>query len=122
MVNNNIGLYASKIILDLLKDIFFFPIWWYSYGVFEFTKNLFYFLKNKLKSLALIIWIKNIFVPMYGQYDFMGHVISFLVRLFQIIFRTIFMIFWLLLALTLLFLWLSLPLIVVYEIIFQTYL
>lgn len=122
MINNNIALYATKLALELLKDLFFFPLWWYSYGFFELVRKLVRFLGNKLKSLALIVWIKNIFVPMYGQYDFMGHVISFIVRFFQILIRSIIMTLWLCLAIAILLSWLLLPVLVIYEIIFQIYL
>lgn len=122
MINNNVGLYSGKLILEIIKDLLFFPVWWYSYGVFDLIKKLKEFLKNKQKSLALFVWIKNIFVPMYGQYDFAGHIISFLVRLFQIIFRSVFMLFWISLALFIVLFWLFLPFLVIYEIIFQVYL
>lgn len=41
------------------------------------------------KSLALRVWIKNLFVPMYGMYDWQSRLISFFMRLAQIVFRGI---------------------------------
>ncbi len=119
MLINNISLYAGKIFVDLLRDIIYFPLWWYSRGLAQLVVKLKDFLLNKEKSLALLVWIKNIHKPMYGQYDWQGMLISFFMRLFQIIVRGLFLLFWLILALVILLIWLILPIFVVYEIIFQ---
>ena len=105
--------------MDLLKDIVYFPLWWYSRGLAQLVIKLKDFLLNKEKSLALLVWIKNIHKPMYGQYDWQGMLISFFMRLFQIIARGLFLLFWLVLALVIFLIWLILPIFVVYEIIFQ---
>lgn len=120
MLNNNIGLYAGKIAADLIKNIIYFPVWWYSRGLKQLAIKLKGFLADKERSLALFVWMKNIFRPMYSQYDWPGMLISFFVRFFQIIFRGLIMIFWLALALTVFCFWLILPWLAVYEIIFQT--
>ncbi|MDD5031758.1 MAG: hypothetical protein PHR36_01800 [Patescibacteria group bacterium] len=119
MLTNNFGLYAGKILVDLVGDIIYFPLWWYSRGLKQTLIKLKNFLANKEKSLALFVWIKNIFRPMYAQYDWAGILISFFVRLFQIVVRGIFMLFWLVLAILAFGLWLILPILSVYEIIFQ---
>ena len=118
-MSNNIGLYGGKIGLDLLRDIIYFPIWWYSRGLKQLLIKLKDFLINKEKSFALFVWIKNIFRPMYSQYNWQGMLISFFVRLVQIIFRGIIMIFWLIFSLAILLFWLFLPILVIYEIVFQ---
>ncbi|PIX12175.1 hypothetical protein COZ73_00770, partial [Candidatus Falkowbacteria bacterium CG_4_8_14_3_um_filter_36_11] len=76
---------------------------------------------DREKSLALLIWIKNIGRPMYGQYDWQGRIISFFMRLIQIIIRSFFMLFWLALALAILGLWALLPFIVLYNIYWQLF-
>ncbi len=43
--------------------------------------------------LGVGVWIKNIFVPMYGSYDFAGRFISFFVRLAMIGARSVAVIF-----------------------------
>ena len=90
-----------------------------SRGLKQIVIKLKNFLVNKERSLALFVWIKNIFRPMYAQYDWAGILISFFVRLFQIIVRGIFMLGWLALAILALGLWLVLPVLAIYEIIFQ---
>ena len=119
MLSNSFGLYAGKILVDLIRDIIYFPLWWYSRGLKQIAVKLKNFLANKERSLALFVWMKNIFRPMYAQYDWAGILISFFVRLFQIIVRGIFMLGWLTAALFALGLWLIMPVLSIYEIIFQ---
>jgi hypothetical protein len=119
MCMDNFLAYSGKILFEVIGDIFYFPFWWYTKGLYNFTKKILVFLSNKEKSSALFVWLKNIFVPMYGQSDWQGKLVSFFMRLVQIIFRTIVMIFWLIVALSCIMSWLILPLFVIYEIIFQ---
>lgn len=119
MITNNYIIYSAKILSELLWNILYFPLWWYSKGFWQLLIRLKNFLARKQKSLALLVWIKNINKPMYGQYDWAGILISFLVRSFQIIIRSLIMVFWLIFSLAIFLFWLILPPLVVYEIIFQ---
>ncbi len=112
-------LYSTKVILNLLKDLVFFPIWWYSFGLYNLLIKMKKFLKNRQRALAFFVWMKNIFVPMYGRTDIGGRLISFFVRLFQIIFRGLLMVFWVLVSFSVLFIWLALPIFSFYQIYFQ---
>lgn len=98
----------------LFWDIIIFPFWWYTYGVFGRLQWIVEQIKSEAESLSLGLWIKNLFVPMFGQYDRSGRIISFFMRLIQIIFRFIFLILWLVLLIALFLAWLILPIIVVY--------
>jgi hypothetical protein len=119
MIRDNLGLYGGKIVFNLMKDIIYFPIWWYSRGLKQLLEKLKDFLVNKERSLALFVWVKNIFRPMYSQYDWLGIIISFFVRLVQIIFRGAIFIFWLVFSLAIFIFWLLLPILSIYELIFQ---
>ena len=119
MINNNFTLYGIQILTELFTDIILFPVWWYSRGFWQWGKTLFKFLKKRQKGIGLMVWAKNIFRPMYGQTDWQGKLISFFVRLAQIIIRGIVMLFWVLFVLFCFLLWPILPLFVIYEIIFQ---
>ena len=119
MLTNNFAIYGAKILVELIRDILYFPLWWYSRGLLSVLFWLRKFLVNKQKSLALLIWIKNIHRPMYGQYDWTGLLISFFVRLFQILVRGVIMMFWLIIALIIFCFWVILPVFVIYEIILQ---
>lgn len=119
MISNNSYAYSFKIFIEILVEILYFPLWWYSRGLFWFLKYLFDFIRSKEKSLALFVWCKNILKPMYKQNDWQGFLISFVMRLFQIIFRSFLMLVFILLSLFALFLWIFIPLFIIYELIFQ---
>ena len=119
MISNNSILYTIKILLEIARDFIFFPVWWYSVGLYRFLTALFNFLKGVEKSLALSVWIKNIFKPMFGQSDWQGRLISIFIRIVQIIARSIVMFIVLIFVACLFALWIIFPLLVIYEIIFQ---
>lgn len=109
----------TKIIAQFLLDILYFPLWWYSRGLFKLLLHVGRFISSREKGLALGVWVKNIFTPMYGQHDWAGILISFITRVLQIIVRSLIMLFWLTLCLIALLLWLAAPLFIAYELIFQ---
>ena len=76
-----------NIIWLISREILAWPFWWYYYGWSFWMKYWGRWLKKQGHSLALLVWIKNIFVPMYGQRDIWSFIISFVVRLVQIIVR-----------------------------------
>ncbi|MCF7795338.1 hypothetical protein K9M50_03195 [Patescibacteria group bacterium] len=108
-----------KLLIQIIWEFLFFPIWWYSKGWFSFAKSLYGFLSWQSASLGVWVWLKNIFVPMYGQTDFSGRLISFFIRLVQIIFRGLLLLVIFVLCLTLFFLWALMPILIVYAIILQ---
>lgn len=118
-MTNSKQLTLSSVIWDVFKDILLFPFWWYSFGLAKFLFRLKDFLSYKQRSLGLGIWIKNIFVPMYGQNDWQGVLISVFIRVVQIIFRSIAMLFWLILTMATLIIWLIFPLAVILGIVWQ---
>lgn len=46
-------------------------------------------IKGYSRTLAIRVWIKNIFVPMFGMHDWQSRLISFFMRVVQIIGRSI---------------------------------
>ena len=119
MTSNNFAFYGAKILGELIRDIVFFPFWWFTKGVLGTTKSLAKWLQAREKALGLSVWIKNLLRPMYGQTDWQGKLISFFVRLIEIIFRSAIMVFWVMVALIMFAFWIALPIFVVYQIIFQ---
>jgi len=111
--------YLPKIILQILRDFLYFPLWWYSVGLGRTLLNVGHFIREEQTSLGLGVWVKNIFTPMYGQRDFTGKAISFFIRLIQIIFRGIFMLFWLLISAVFIAFWLTLPPLIIGAIFYQ---
>lgn len=119
MMTNNFALYGAKIIGEIFRDILYFPLWWYSRGFLMTVKGFLAFLDNRQRSLAFLVWVKNLFTPMYGQTDWQGRLISVFIRLVQIIFRGMVMLFWTLFASIAVLVWLIMPLFVFYQIIYQ---
>ncbi|MDD2354107.1 MAG: hypothetical protein PHH52_00515 [Patescibacteria group bacterium] len=119
MFKHNFLTYGSQIILKIISDIVIFPIWWYSVGFLEMIKKGWRFLCQREKALGFSIWLKNILVPMYGQYDWAGRIISFFVRLIQVIFRGLFLIFWLIVFIVSILLWLAGPIFLFLSLFFQ---
>ena len=109
MLNHNFLTYTGKIILQILGEILYFPVWWYSIGFVRAAKSVFRFWKVQEESLGFRVWLKNIFVPMYGQRDIASRIISFVMRLVQIIFRGIVLLLWLVLVVLALIFWLAFP-------------
>ena len=121
MFQHNFLTYSGKIILRIIIDVFYFPIWWYSVGLARLLKNIWNFLRNQEQSLGFFIWLKNIFTPMYGQRDWSGRLISFFIRLVQIIFRGLVLIVWIFLLLALIIIWLIGPLLLVLALAWQIF-
>ncbi|QQS59980.1 hypothetical protein IPN41_02510 [Candidatus Falkowbacteria bacterium] len=119
MTLNSIIIDSGKIISKFIFDMIFFPFWWYTRGFFNiivWSKN---FLGQRLKSTGLLVWVKNIFTPMYGQHDWAGILISFLTRSMQIVFRSGIMLFWLIFVFLVVFLWLTAPAYILFQLMYQ---
>lgn len=109
---------AIKIVLiEVILNFLYFPIWWYTKGLLKAFINLKNSLQISNQYLGLSVWIKNWFKPMFGQYDWQGRIISFLMRTFQIIVRTLLILIWLLVSILFFILWVCAPIIVIYQII-----
>ena len=109
MFKHNFFVYSGGMIARSLGEMLYFPFWWYGAGAFQTARALFKFWLNQEKLLGVGIWVRNIFVPMYGQRDIAGRVISFIMRLFQIIIRGLALLFWLIFIIIAFLLWLALP-------------
>ncbi|NCB20558.1 MAG: hypothetical protein EOM88_01360 [Clostridia bacterium] len=119
MLKSNFFTLFLQIIIRFFNGIIFFPFWWYSKGFIHFVKKVFLFLQEEQKILGVSVWLQNIFVPMYGQYDLAGRAISFFVRLFQIIVRSIVLFIWALISLASVIVWLALPFLLLFTIVYQ---
>jgi hypothetical protein len=116
MKQETLGKMLIKILNDSLLAIFYFPLWWYSVGLLKVIKGSWNFIKDMEISLGFWIWIKNLFVPMFGQRDFAGRLISIFLRLFEIIFKGIILLIIIVIALVFVVFWLILPILVIYQI------
>ena len=74
-------LVAKLIFIDLIGSVVEFPLWWYSTGLLLVVDNFKQILNYRYKQYAFGVWIKNFFVPMYGQFDLTGRLISVFMRI-----------------------------------------
>lgn len=101
---------APLFFVDLFVGVLRFPLWWYSSGLVLMLRWAGNSIKNQMQNLGLDVWVKNLFVPMYGTTDVAGRLISFFLRLVMIIGRSIMLSVWMLLVcLVLIFYLLILP-------------
>ncbi len=106
-------LILQRLAIEALLDILYFPIWWYTGGVWRALLFCLDMLKEGNSNFAPGLWLSNIFVPMYGQYDWQGRIISFFMRLAQVLARTVGLFIWFVVCLIFFLVWLIIPLAVV---------
>lgn len=106
---------------DLIGDFFAFPLWWYSKGTLKVIQFILASTSRYAYTLSLRIWVKNLFVPMYNQYDIAGRIISFVLRIVVLIYRFILFVIWFLILMAFFALWLFGPLLVFWYILYQLF-
>ncbi|MFA6392337.1 MAG: hypothetical protein WCW66_06385 [Patescibacteria group bacterium] len=119
---NNAFVSALKyVFLELIGKLIYFPVWWYTTG----TKKVLFFIGREIagvaNALGISILFKNLLKPMYGDYSKSGRIISFFMRIIQYVFLLISISIWSVLMALLFIVWLVLPIIVIYSIIFQLF-
>lgn len=102
----------QKIFVDAMLDVLLFPIWWYSKGLVRLSTFLFRAYQMANIKLAPGLWLKNIFVPMFGQTDLQGRIMSVFMRLVNVFFRALGLGLYSLLLLALVVGWVFLPIII----------
>ncbi|MDP3794193.1 MAG: hypothetical protein Q8R07_05620 [Candidatus Uhrbacteria bacterium] len=101
------GSIAKYFFIDLFGSVVYFPAWWYTKGFFGVLRYFGQALSYRWTSYQFRIWLKNFFVPMYGQEDWSGRLVSVFMRFFVLLGRLIayaieaaiyflFIVFWLL--------------------------
>ncbi|MEK7512173.1 MAG: hypothetical protein AAB575_04120 [Patescibacteria group bacterium] len=117
MVRENLSSRLIKFVFsEFVADILYWPVWWYTTGLKAAFARMQDTIHQGNEELALSIWLKNIFKPMFGQYDWQGRIISFFMRLAQIIFRLVIFLFWIIISLVVFLFWLILPLILLSQV------
>ncbi|HLD60614.1 MAG TPA: hypothetical protein VJA27_00565 [Patescibacteria group bacterium] len=99
----------QRLFLEALFDLVYFPVWWYTGGVKHAARWCFGLFQSGNRTLAPGLWLKNMFVPMFGQFDWQGRIISVFMRLVNVIGRTIALVFWLGICFVLFLLWIVFP-------------
>ncbi|EKD67014.1 MAG: hypothetical protein ACD_48C00635G0002 [uncultured bacterium] len=104
----------QRIVFQLLLDIFYFPLWWYTGGLRRVCIGLVHLLQDANDSLAPGLWFRHMFTPMYGQTDFQGRLMSFFMRVVNIIGRLFAVVIYLMVLVVLLCMWLIAPVAIMY--------
>ena len=107
-------LVLQRLFLEAVLDIIYFPLWWYTGGALHALRWCFDLLRSGNDTLAPGLWLANIFTPMYGQSDWQGRIISFIMRAIQVLARGLALIVWLAVCVSLFFLWLIFPIVIVW--------
>ena len=109
-----------KLLLIILKDglraVLYFPLWWYGHGFIKMLGGCASQISDFNATLGFSIWLKNLFVPMFGQNDFMGRVISFFLRLVNVVVRGLGLLIFIILIFIFVIIWLILPVFILYQI------
>ena len=115
MAQIKVGKIFFWVLVDEIKTVLYFPIWWYTLGFVEMLKRAEGLIVDIEQTLGFWIWVKNLFVPMFGQRDFSGRAISFVLRLFQILVKGLVLIIVIVMVFVIVIIWLLLPLFVLYQ-------
>ena len=107
-------LVAQRLIIEFVVDLIYFPVWWYTSGVKHAGKFCYNFFQEANMFLAPGLWLKNIFVPMFGQTDLQGRLMSIFMRIVNVIGRSIGLLIWLIITLIMFVIWWLFPVFVVY--------
>ena len=104
----------QRLAFQFVLDIALFPIWWYTGGLIRVLKGLVHNLADANMVLAPGLWIRNLFVPMYGQRDIGGRVMSIFMRLVNVIARFVALVVWMVILFVVLLCWIVLPAFLLY--------
>jgi len=116
---NTLTLAIKYIFIDVVGGVLRWPIWWYTRGLALITSGSIHSVERYYQSIALGVWIKNLFVPMYGLRDWQGRLISFLVRLVQIAFRSLFLVVRIVIAMIGIIMYMILPIVTVIQLLYH---
>ena len=75
------------VLTELFDGIVALPFWWYTRGLSMMVEWFRKTVRHAYEAFSLGVWVKNLFVPMYGETEWTGRVISFGVRVTMIFTR-----------------------------------
>lgn len=104
----------QRLFVEACLDIVYFPVWWYTGGIKYIVSKFLHIVASGNEFLSPGLWLKNLFVPMFGQFDWQGRLVSFFMRLVQLIARGFALMVWVLLSLSIVIFWVLFPIIVIW--------
>ncbi|MDA0207870.1 MAG: hypothetical protein O3B64_00475 [bacterium] len=111
----------TYVVREVIVGAVYAPIWWYTRGLLEAFKTLAKWFRAYARSLAIGVWMKNLFVPMYGQRDWQSRIISVFFRTIVICGKSIVLLIWACTLGGLFVLYLTLPIAALYMITYHFY-
>lgn len=113
---------VKYIAVEIIWDIIYFPIWWYTKGLARVARWCVTSASVHInRRLAIGVWLRSMFKPMYGDYTKEGRIISFFMRIVVLIYKLILLVLWLAALFVSFVLWLVLPLAVIWYILYQVF-
>jgi len=103
----------QRLCFEFIFDILFFPFWWYGAGLLRVVIWAQQMIARVNQQFAPGLWIKNLFVPMFGQTDRQGRLMSIFMRFANFVGRSIALFIWTVLVIGLVLLWVILPILFV---------
>ena len=86
-MSSRTGAVARFVVFDLFGSLIWFPVWWYTTGFARVSGAAIRTIRFRSLEYGFAIWVKNFFVPMYGQYDITGRIVSVFMRFVVLIGR-----------------------------------
>ena len=99
----------KSLILDMIGEILYFPIWWYSRGLLNILNYFISSIRDTNRNLALTLLFKSLFKPMFGVQDRSGRIISLFMRLILVLARLLIFILLLFFYVLVVLFWAVLP-------------
>jgi hypothetical protein len=99
---------TSQLFLELLADLWRFPWWWYTGGAKLVALWCWEGFSDTRARLAIGLFARYLFHPMYQDYSWQGRAISLFMRLFLLIVKLVRLVFSAAWHLLVLWLWLAL--------------
>src|SRR3989338_5672476 len=103
---------ALSILIFIPKEILGFLYWWYFLVPVQFILSILRLLKFFLDVLAVPVMIRTLFTPMFHDYPITGRALSFVFRIFRILFGLFIHLLLSSILVVFFFTWLSFPIII----------
>ncbi len=105
-------LILQRLALDFFFHLLYFPLWWYTGGLRVAASYSLGLLRMGNEYLAPGLWLRNLFVPMFGQNDWQGRLVSILMRAVNVVVRAIGLTIWSVFTLLIFLVWPLAPLLI----------
>lgn len=105
MITPSRQLVFRTLLSEGIHEGLFWPVWWYSRGLSETSLWLLNSIRGSVRFFGVDVWVKNWFVPMYGDDSIAGSLISIGVRSVVILVRGLGVVAWFMAAVLLFFLY-----------------